>query len=222
MCLCACLMLLVTPIQKWDTKRVDRVLENGRHVFSHADDLEISEKRTIKNVLIDRYFFDIVVRQLKVGRNQKSMSASECHTIKYVISILELPLSLSALDTVLKRKISYFLVQLPNACYVVHKSRDGLLHLFDPYGFPGQHKVANKAGWVRFKNFRQARQGLRRLTRGGRATFACYNFEVTFIKKAPKRVYLSERLSEYDVVLASKRERFSEWSIRYDYFYGIY
>lgn len=72
-------MLMVTPIQKWDTRRVDRVLDNGQHVFSHAEDLEVSEKRTIKNVLIDKYFFDIVVKQLKIGRNKRSISASECY-----------------------------------------------------------------------------------------------------------------------------------------------
>lgn len=65
-CICACLMLLTTPIQKWDTKKVDQVLDNGKHVFSHAEDLDISEKRTIKNVLIDKHFFDIVIKQVKI------------------------------------------------------------------------------------------------------------------------------------------------------------
>lgn len=59
---------------------------------------------------------------------------------------------------------------------------------------------------MRFKNLRHMRMGLRKLTRGSREALTCYNFEVTFIKKAPKRVYLSDRLTEYDLLFATKKE----------------
>ncbi|XP_023310427.1 uncharacterized protein LOC108904110 [Anoplophora glabripennis] len=190
-CVCACLMLLTTPIQNWDTRKVDQVLDNGKHVYSHAEDLEISEKRTIKNMLINKHIFDIVIKQIKIEnwRDKKKLAI--------------------ALDTILKRKLSYFLIQLPNACYVIHKSQDGVFHVFDPYGYPGKGK-ANKAGWVRFKDSNKLRMGLKRLVKGGREHFSFYNFEVTSVKKAPKDVILSSKLEEYDFLYASRRERFGK------------
>lgn len=118
---------------------------------------------------------------------------------------------LSALDTILKRKLSYFLIQLPNACYVIHKSQDGLFHIFDPYGFPNRGKP-NKAGWVKFKDFRKMRLGLKKLVKSGGEAFKFYNFEVTSIKKAPKNVVLSNKLEEYDLLYAGKKERFGKWT----------
>ncbi|KAJ8921144.1 hypothetical protein NQ315_013615, partial [Exocentrus adspersus] len=188
-CLCACLVLMTTPVHRWDTKKVDQVLEYGKHVFSHAEDLEISEKRTIKNVLIDRYFFDIIVKQQKIEnwRNRKTMSI--------------------AVDTILKRKLAYFLIQFPGGCYVVHKSQDELFHIFDPYGFRDKGK-ANKAGWVKLKDVRKLKWVLKKLARSsGGESCSFYNFEVTSIKKAPKDVVLSKKLDEYDLLYASKKER---------------
>nr|CAH7728601.1 unnamed protein product [Callosobruchus chinensis] len=78
-CLCACLILLSTPVRKWDTKKVDSALDNGRHVYSHADDLEISEKRIIKNILVGKHFFDIIVKQIKIEnwRSNKNLKGGD-------------------------------------------------------------------------------------------------------------------------------------------------
>lgn len=65
-CLCACLLLMTCPISKWDTKKVNGVIDNGVHVFSHAEDLNISEKRIIKNILVEKYFFDLIVKRIKI------------------------------------------------------------------------------------------------------------------------------------------------------------
>ncbi|KAJ8954133.1 hypothetical protein NQ318_005727 [Aromia moschata] len=83
-CLCACLLLLTCPVKKWDTKKVNQVIDHGKHVFSHADDLEISERRTIKNVLIQRHFFDIIVKKLKIEnwRDNKNLNTGESYTTK--------------------------------------------------------------------------------------------------------------------------------------------
>lgn len=60
------MMLLLRPIKKWDTKTVDYVIDQGKHIFSHAEDLDVSEKRTIRNVLIHKYFFDVVVKRIEI------------------------------------------------------------------------------------------------------------------------------------------------------------
>lgn len=65
-CLCAAIMLLNCPVNKWDSRRVDNVIKQGNHVYSHAEELNISEKRIIRNILIDQYFFDIVVKKIAI------------------------------------------------------------------------------------------------------------------------------------------------------------
>lgn len=65
-CLCAAIMLLNCPIKKWDTRKVDYVIDQGKHIFSHAEDLDISEKRIIRNILICKNFFDIIVKKIHI------------------------------------------------------------------------------------------------------------------------------------------------------------
>lgn len=62
----ACLMVISNPLKRWDTRRVDTVLDIGQHIFSHAENVEIASKRTIKNILMGKYFFDILVRQITI------------------------------------------------------------------------------------------------------------------------------------------------------------
>lgn len=65
-CICACLMVLNYPILRWDTKRVNYVIEQGKNIHSHAEFLEISQKRIIRNILIYKHFFDIIVTSVKI------------------------------------------------------------------------------------------------------------------------------------------------------------
>ncbi|CAH1118613.1 unnamed protein product [Phaedon cochleariae] len=183
-CLCACLVLLTCPVKKWDTKKVDKVLEYGKHVYSHAEDLNISQKRTIKNVLIGEHFFDVIVKSIKIENWRDNKSLNE------------------GIDTILGRKMSYFLVQFPNACYVIHKSSDAILHLFDPYGVP----KSQKAGWTRFKDARHLKRRLRRIVVAGGESYKFYTFEMTSIQKAPKGLVLSHKLEEYEMEAAVKKE----------------
>ncbi|XP_074039689.1 uncharacterized protein isoform X2 [Leptinotarsa decemlineata] len=183
-CICACLMLLTCPVARWDTKKVDQVLRNGQHVYSHAEDLEISEKRTIKNILVGKNFFDIIVKMIKIEnwRNNRNLN--------------------KGIDTLIGKKLSYFLVQFPNACYVVHKTQNEIFHLFDPYGV----QRSAKAGWVRCKSLKQLKFRLKKLIISGGESYRFYNFEVTSIQKAPKEVLLSYRLQQYDTEMVPKKE----------------
>lgn len=88
---------------------------------------------------------------------------------------------------------------------MIHKSKDDLFHIFDPYGFPAKRK--NNAGWVRFKDVNRMKHGLRRLVKDGGEGYNFYNFEVTSIKKAPKDVALKTRMEEYDLLYSHRKER---------------
>lgn len=78
-------MLMTCPVSKWDTKKVDAVIDNGAHVFSHADDLNISEKRIIKNILVDKYFFDLIVKRIKIENysDRKNLSTGKMFNYCY-------------------------------------------------------------------------------------------------------------------------------------------
>ncbi|KAG5881077.1 hypothetical protein JTB14_020407 [Gonioctena quinquepunctata] len=184
-CICACLELLTCPVNRWNTKKVDQVLSNGQHVYSHAGDLEISERRTIKNVLVGKNFFDIIVKLIKIENWKNNRNLSK------------------GIDTLIGKKLSSFIIQFPNACYVIHKSQDEKYHLFDPYGV----SKSQKAGWVRCKNLKQLKWKLKKLVIPGGESYRFYNFEVTSIQKAPKEVLLSYRLQQYDEETAAKKER---------------
>ena len=71
-CLCACLMLISCQIKKWDTKKMDQIFEQGEHVFSHAKNLDISDKRTIKNILVGKHYFDIIVKPIVINNWRKN------------------------------------------------------------------------------------------------------------------------------------------------------
>ncbi|KAF7285882.1 hypothetical protein GWI33_009360 [Rhynchophorus ferrugineus] len=216
-CICACLMLLSCPIEKWDTKKVDEILDHGAHVYSHADDVDVSEKRTIKNILIQKNFFDIIVKKIKIEnwKNNKHLS--------------------QGIDTLIRKKMSYFLVQFPDKCFVVHKSsQDKMFHIFYACGLPkGKKNKSNKkddeeegeeeeedeeekeqkgsvAGWLRCRNIKGVKKRLRRAVRRGIESYDFYTFEVTSIRKAPKDMLINYRLNQYELAKKRKSENFGK------------
>ncbi|XP_050312085.1 uncharacterized protein LOC126747459 isoform X2 [Anthonomus grandis grandis] len=203
-CLCACLMLLSCPIEKWDTKKVDEVLDHGNHVYSHADDLEVSEKRTIKNILIRKNFFDIIVRKVKIEnwRDNKNLNRG--------------------IDTLMRKKMSYFIVQFADSCYVVHKSAaDDTFHIFYPKGIPkgksksetteeeddGEESGGDLAGWLRCRDLKCVKRRLKKAVNKGAESYDFYTFEVTSIRKAPKDMLINYRLNQYDLEKPRKAEQ---------------
>ncbi|XP_056633873.1 uncharacterized protein LOC130443327 [Diorhabda sublineata] len=184
-CICSCLILLTTPINKWDTKKVDLAMDYGMHVFSHADDLLISEKRTIKNILVGKYFFDIIIKMIKIEDWKQNRHLS------------------LGIDYLLTKKLSYFLIQFSNACYVIHKSQNDFYHIFDPYGQPKELP----AGWLRCKDVKQLKRHLRKKVVRGAESYTFYTFEVTSIRKAPKDLVLSHKLQMYDLASTGKKEK---------------
>lgn len=110
-----------------------------------------------------------------------------------------------AIDTLLGRKLSYFLVQLPKACYVIHKSPNGFFHLFNPYGVA---KGPN-AGWILCRDLNKLKKTLRKVG-GHPETFHFYNFEVTSIQKAPKDLLMNYKMQQYETLTEKKKEEFGE------------
>ncbi|XP_060534310.1 uncharacterized protein LOC132706790 [Cylas formicarius] len=205
-CLCACLTLLSVPIQKWDSKKVDEVLEYGNHVYSHADDLAVSDKRTIKNVLIGKNFFDVIVKRVRIEnwRDNKDLS--------------------TGVDTLLRKKMAYFLVQMADKCLVVHKSGDGCFHVFYPHGVPRGRDTGSAdrteedevytgeamAGWLKCDDLDMVKRRLSKDLPGGAESYDFYTFEVTSIRKAPRNMLINYRLNQYEMGRAVKPEKFDK------------
>lgn len=183
--ICALLGLLCKPIKEWSTKRVDYVFEAGTNLFPFIDNVNFADKRSIRNLLIDKYFFDIVVKRIHI------------QTPEYMRSFL------TALDHVIKSKHKYLLVQFPNCCFVFYKSKK-FFHLFDPYGlctgkasrkedesedkeqeeFEKEHR--GKACWLRFETLQQVRNYIHDNTHNSDDSFFFFTVNVANFKKASK------------------------------------
>ncbi|XP_030747485.1 uncharacterized protein LOC115875983 isoform X2 [Sitophilus oryzae] len=201
-CICACLMLLSCPVEKWDTKKIDEVLDHGAHIYSHADDLEMSDKRTIKNILIQKNFFDIIVKKVKIENWKDNKNLS------------------TGIDTLLRKKMAYFLIQFPDKCYVVHKSAtDETFHIFFPCNLPkksskdeknAEGSSENVAGWLKCKTLKQAKKRLKEITKKGSGSYDFYTFQVTSIRKAPKDMLINYRLNQHEMAKRRKSEKFGK------------
>lgn len=113
------------------------------------------------------------------------------------------------MDTLLGRKLSYFMVQLPNSCYVVHKSPNASFHLFSPYGVA----KGSNAGWTMCRNLNGLKKMIKKLIVSGAESFQFYNFEVTSIQKAPKDLLLSYKMQEYETLRGKKKEEYGKLHI---------
>ncbi|KAF5279335.1 hypothetical protein FQR65_LT15408 [Abscondita terminalis] len=189
-CLCACLLLLNFPILRWDTNRVDYVLDQGYHVFKHADNLAITEKRIIRNVLIYQHFFDVIVNAAKLpdGRSGSLKKNLECITSKR----------------------DYVLLQFPNCCYAIYK-HNSYYHVFDPYPCLPNGSIDEedngKAGWTIFNSLLELCRRIKKQIVKDGEHFIFYTFEVTSVSKAPKSLIVSQKLLEYEMEWDKKPEK---------------
>ncbi|KAF5281690.1 hypothetical protein FQA39_LY17711 [Lamprigera yunnana] len=190
-CICACLLLVNYPILRWDTKRVDYVIDQGCHIYDHAENLEISEKRIIRNVLMYKNFFDIIITSVRIPLIIDSGNFSRC------------------LEWITKKR-DYVLVQFPNCCYVIYK-HNTYFHVFDPYPcLPNGIASINKkglAGWTIFNNLEQAKTRIRYQVIKNGEHFLFYSFEITSISKAPKSLIVGQRMLQYEMNYEEKPEK---------------
>ncbi|GJQ78159.1 hypothetical protein Trydic_g2491 [Trypoxylus dichotomus] len=190
-CLCACLMVINCTIEKWDTKKIDLVIDQGKHIYSHATNVEISDKRTIKNILMCKHFFDVIVRPIKINNWRKNKNIDV--GLKTIFS---------------KRK--FCLVQFPNCCIVVYKEFD-FYYLFSPYSWTyknsdNEEKTIN-AGWIRYTNEKRMKQKVKSfMVKQGNGVYAFYSFEVISLRRAPKKALIGHKLMKYEVIHQPKQE----------------
>nr|XP_015836513.1 PREDICTED: uncharacterized protein LOC657194 isoform X1 [Tribolium castaneum] len=180
-CLCACLLLLNLPIKRWDDRKIDTVLDQGIHIFSHVEDHDVCSKKFIKNILIDDYIFDIIANRVKFA------TYSSGRTFR------------SGIETMVNKKHEHFILQFPDRCYAL-SVQDKIYHLFDPNDSSG------KASWTRYSNFGKLIKRIRKnLAKGGESyNFHC--FEIMTINKAPKSVIVSNRVKKYKIPKGKKPE----------------
>lgn len=55
-------MLMNCPLEKWSTRKIDQIIDQGQQICAKTTDLTITAKRIIKNILIDKNYFDIVAK----------------------------------------------------------------------------------------------------------------------------------------------------------------
>ncbi|KAB0791416.1 hypothetical protein PPYR_03216 [Photinus pyralis] len=190
-CICASLMLLNYPILRWDTKRVNYVVEQGNHVYSHAENFSISDKRIIRNILIYQHFFDIIITTLKFPDWHDKKNLSTC------------------LDHVM-RKRDYILMQFPNCCYVIYK-HTSYFHVFDPYpclqNGAADPSEAGFAGWTIFNTLDEVKERIKNQIVPDGNHFIFYTFEVTSVSKAPKSLIIGQKLMDYELDQKTKPEK---------------
>lgn len=173
-CVCSMLALICKPLKQWSHKRVNYVIDCGKNLFRYIDNTNFADKRNIKNLLVDRYFFDIVVRRVNID------------------FAMHLENFLSALNYVGKHK--YLLIQFPNCCFVLYRSKC-YLHLFDCYGLDSGMEEADsgenkykpsrcKACWIKFETEAKLNSYLAKNTNDRDKTFFFFIVSVSRIKKA--------------------------------------
>ncbi|KAK5638442.1 hypothetical protein RI129_012737 [Pyrocoelia pectoralis] len=190
-CICACLMLLNYPILRWDTKRVNYIIDQGKHIYSHAENLSISDKRIIRNILMYQHFFDIIITTVKFPdwHDKQNLSTSLDHVM---------------------RKRDYVLMQFPNCCYVIYKHTT-YFHVFDPYPCSenGKSDGSEKgfAGWTIFNNLEEVKNRIKGQMVPDGNHFIFYTFEVTSVSKAPKSLIIGQKLMDYEIDQKTKPEK---------------
>ncbi|GLV36900.1 uncharacterized protein CBL_02265 [Carabus blaptoides fortunei] len=167
--LCAMIGLLNRPIKSWDTKRVDYVLDMGQTLFNYIDNTNFAEKRNIQNLLLDKHFFDILVKRLDIQNpvNRKNLTVALNHLLK---------------------KNKYLLVQFPNCSFVLYDCGKNL-HLFDPYGYKGEKA---KASWIKMENTKSIVKYFKH--RNLKENFYFYTVNISRIERASRKKQIEYRL----------------------------
>lgn len=181
---CAMIGLFGTTVNDWDTKRVDYIVRCGLNLFSYVDNPNFADSRNIDNLLIDRYFFDFIIKRIIIAdeRSVKNFKLALNHMlIKY----------------------KFLLIQLPNACYMLYHGANDF-HLFDAYGVSEDPKSC----WIQFLDVNKVITYIKRNHKQEMDTFLFYSIKVSKIKKASKRSRLEFKLRVTDVKVAIKNKKY--------------
>uniref|UniRef100_A0A2A4JVW1 Uncharacterized protein n=1 Tax=Heliothis virescens TaxID=7102 RepID=A0A2A4JVW1_HELVI len=188
--LIAMLMAAMHPIRTWDHVMVDVCMEKGLEIHEKATNLNVCEKRVIKNVILDGKFININIKKIIVVNENPEKRLEQ-----YLKAVL--------------RRLRYVIIRYPQ-CSMVICQTEGYYHLFDPYPPPsedvkeedkkGVEKPSKKgsavASWTLYRSMESLIRRIRKELPGKQADDPeFYTFELTSVKSAPRHSALNYRLS---------------------------
>lgn len=109
----AILFVIHRPLHHWDYRCIDRCIEQGREIIRQSKDLNILSIRSISNVLLEEYSYNVLIKQIDVRPVTNSQNY----------------LSRSLKEFFKKQK--YVLIHFPTTSFVIMK--DAEFHCFDSY-----------------------------------------------------------------------------------------
>lgn len=201
--LIAMLMAAMHPIRTWDHVMVDTCIEKGLEIHEKATNLQVCEKRVIKNVILDGKFININIKKIIVVNENPEKRLEQ-----YLKAVL--------------RRLRYVIIRFPQ-CSLVICQTEGYYHLFDPYPPPSEEPpkndesssdkekdkkskkqekpAANKkasavATWTLYRSLDALIHRLKKVVCSKTADAPeFYTFELTSVKTAPRHSALNYRLS---------------------------
>lgn len=187
------LMAAMHPIRTWDHVMVDVCIEKGLEIHQKATNLNVCEKRVIKNVILDGKFININIKKIIVVNENPEKRLEQ-----FLKAVL--------------RRLRYVIIRYPQ-CSMVICQTEGYYHLFDPYPPPTEDKDAREvdkktkqekpsrkgnsvASWTLYRSMEALIRRIRKVLPGKQADSPeFYTFELTSVKSAPRHSALNYRLS---------------------------
>ncbi|XP_059053560.1 uncharacterized protein LOC131847886 isoform X2 [Achroia grisella] len=194
--LIAMLMAAMHPIRTWDHIMVDMCIEKGLEIYEKATNLNVCEKRVIKNIILDGKFININIKKIIVVNENPEKRIEQ-----YLKAVL--------------RRLRYIIIRFPQ-CSMVICQTDGYYHLFDPYPPPSEEpqsktdaieyfdnnkvveskKASAVATWTLYRSMEALTRRIGKVISGKSVDNPeFYTFELTSVKPAPRHSALNYRLS---------------------------
>ncbi|XP_031767072.2 uncharacterized protein LOC113519037 isoform X2 [Galleria mellonella] len=196
--LIAMLMAAMHPIRTWDHIMVDTCIEKGLEINEKATNLNVCEKRVIKNIILDGKFININIKKITVVNENPDKRLEQ-----YLKAVL--------------RRLRYVVIRFLQ-CSMAICQTDGYFHLFDPYPPPSEEtqpqistkddqnkktenpvepkKASDVATWTLYRSIDALTHRIRKVISGSSVESPeFYTFELTSVKPAPRHSALNYRLS---------------------------
>ncbi|XP_068622996.1 uncharacterized protein [Battus philenor] len=190
--LIAMLMAAMHPIRTWNHFMVDTCIEKGLEIYEKATNLNVCEKRVIKNIILDGKLIDVNIKKILVINENPEKTLEQY------------------LKAVLKR-LRYVIIKFPQ-CSIVICQTNGYYHLFDPNPAPrgelpetgsegemskgkAKKSAGSVASWTLYRSIEALIRRIKKSISKGVDQPEFYTFELTSVKTAPRHSALNYRLS---------------------------
>ncbi|XP_013139792.1 PREDICTED: uncharacterized protein LOC106104319 [Papilio polytes] len=189
--LIAMLMAAMHPIRTWDHIMIDTCIEKGLEIFEKATNLNVCEKRVIKNIILEGKLIDVNIKKILVINDNTEKTLEQ-----YLNAVL--------------RRLRFVIIRFPS-CSMVLCRMDGYYHLFDPNPAPSNEEpeviveskqpkapvksAGSVATWTLYRSIDGVIRRIRNTVGEKAEQPEFYTFELTSVKTAPKHSALNYRLS---------------------------